>query len=214
MMKVGIFVFPDVELLDFAGPFEVFSVTAQLQAQLGPFQVFLLGETMEPVRSINGLRVLPDYTLDNQPGVDLLILAGGDGSKAVVQNEALLGKLRALITKATWVLSICSGARILAKLGHLQHRPFTTHHQVFDDVLALAPTAIPQPDARFVYSGQFITSAGISAGIDASLFLVEKLLGTEIMQTTRQYMEYTGYSRGQSDGQKGESSGKPGMQNQ
>jgi transcriptional regulator GlxA family with amidase domain len=188
-LLVAILLFDEVEVLDFAGPFEVFSVTAQL-SDYQSLEVKTVGKTREVIKAKNGLQVIPDLTTDELIHADILIIPGGDGSKAVIMDDKLMDWIGKMSDKAQTVFSVCSGARILAKLGHLYGQKFTTHHEVFDAILALEPTAIPDQNARYVDNGKFMTAAGVAAGIDLSLYVVEKYFGKKVRDRTSRYMEY------------------------
>lgn len=188
-LQLAILLFDDVEVLDFAGPFEVFSVTSQLSGYQS-LEVKTVAKTKSLVQAKNGLKVMPDLGIDELIQVDILVIPGGDGSRAVIQDEALMGRINRIIENAKTVFSVCSGARILAKLGYLQGQRFTTHHEVFEDILALEQSAIPERDARFVDKGKFMTAAGVAAGIDLSLYVVEKYFGEKAKKKTARYMEY------------------------
>lgn len=190
-VQVAILLFDEVEVLDFAGPFEVFSVTAQLSGYQS-LEVKTVAKTKSLIHAKNGLQVKPDLGTGELNQVDILIIPGGDGSKAVIQDEELLEWIDCLIENAQTVFTVCSGARILAKLGYLQGQRFTTHHEVFEDVLAIEPSAVPDKRARFVDNGKFMTAAGVAAGIDLSLYVVEKYFGEEVKKKTARYMEYEG----------------------
>ena len=187
---VGIFLFDDAEVLDFAGPFEVFSVTAQIHPD-EPFQVFTISKDGEPVRAVNGLRIIPDHSFDSAPPVDVLVVAGGQGTRALLQDTKTLQWLEHVHRQSEWTLSICSAARLFARLGLLEGRPFCTHQEVYDHVLTLSPTALPRRFNRYIQSNErLFTSGGISAGIDLSFRMVATILGPEAARTTAQYMEY------------------------
>lgn len=188
-LNVAIFIFNDVEVLDFAGPFEVFSVASQLH-QNRLFNVFTLAENKNPVKAINGLSVNPDYCFETAPKADILIIAGGEGTKALLKHPKVLNNLKTIHNHTTYTATICSGSRIAAVLGLLDGKPYCTHHQVYDDMLNLVPTAIPQKSKRFTNSGKLYTSGGISAGIDLSFHLLNKIYGNEVVKTTASYMEY------------------------
>lgn len=189
-LNVGIFLFEDAEVLDIAGPFEVFSVTSQLHDyQL--CEVFTLAKRKELVRAVNGLKIMPDYSLEQHPPIDILILAGGQGTRLLLSDSQVLQWLKTTLPTSRLTLSICSAARLLARIGALQQRPFCTHHEVYDHVLELEPQALPQRDLRFVQSANNLyTSGGISAGIDLSLHIVARQWGAGIAQQTATYMEY------------------------
>ena len=188
--NIGILIFDDAEVLDFAGPFEVFSVTSELN-NFEPFDVFSVGENLEPISAVNGLSVNPKYGFNNAPHIDILIIAGGTGTRKVIENTTVLNWVDKVHQKTEFTLSICSGSRLLGKLGILDHQPYCTHHLVYEDLKKLVPTGQPQPERRYVNAGKTYTSGGISAGIDLSFHLVERLLGEEIAKQTADYMEYT-----------------------
>lgn len=187
--NVAILVFDGAEVLDFAGPFEVFSVTSELNDHRY-FQVFVVAEEERPIRAVNGLRIVPDHSFDTSPAPDVLVVSGGAGSRREMENPDLLGWVKRVSERAEVVLSVCSGARILARAGLLRGRPATTHHEVLDDLRELAPDAEVRGDARFVDAGRIVTTGGISAGIDGSFHVVERLLGREVARRTARYMEY------------------------
>ncbi len=187
--KTAIFLFDGVEVLDCAGPFEVFSVADQLHAhQL--FEVYTIAQTRSPIRAINGLSVNPDQALAEAPQPDLLIIPGGDGSRAVIADQEQMAHLQRLQAQATLTMSVCSGARILAQLGLLAGRAYCTHHAVYPDLARMVPDGQPQEQLRFTGSDGLYTAAGISAGIDLSLYVVEQLANQAAAQATARYMEY------------------------
>jgi transcriptional regulator GlxA family with amidase domain len=188
--NVGILIFDEAEVLDFAGPFEVFAVASQLNDhQL--FDVFTVSKDARPISAVNGLSVNAKYTFANCPRIDVLIIAGGSGSRMHLNDAETLNWTRKVHQTTEYTASICSGARLLAGLNLLNGKPYCTHHQVYEHMQELAPTAIPQKDKRFIQSDERIyTSGGISAGIDLSFHIVEKLLGKNVAQTTAEYMEY------------------------
>jgi transcriptional regulator GlxA family with amidase domain len=191
MKQLGILIFDDVEVLDFAGPFEVFSVANQL-ADYKILEVHTFAANKEVIRAKNGLQVLPDKILDQLDRLDYLVLPGGDGSKKVIQNPNLMDSLQYLISQTEWTMSVCSGSRILGKSGFLDQKPYCTHHEVYDSMSSLVPSGTPKPNHRFIQSDTRIwTAAGISAGIDLALHLVELTFGKELALTTATYMEYT-----------------------
>ena len=189
MLKIAIFIFPDVETLDFCGPLEVFTA-ANIACEKNFFQVYTFAENHEPIKTINGLRVIPDYDLTDVPRPDILIIPGGNGTRDLIENTRVLDALQHLYDSSQYTFSVCSGARIPAVSGWLDGKKFTTHHSVFDDVQKLAPNAYLSPNSRFTDNGKILTSAGVAAGIDLSLYLLQKIHGTEVAQKTARYMEY------------------------
>ena len=187
--NVAIYIFDDAEVLDFAGPFEVFSVTDELN-DFSLFNVFTVGETMRPIRAVNGLSVNPKFDFNTCPSVDILILAGGNGTREQIKNKAVLDWIAAVHQKTEFTLSICSGSRMLGVIGFLDDQPYCTHHQVYEAMKDIVPDGLPQIGKRFVRAGKVFTSGGISAGIDLSFHLVELLHGAAIANGTAAYMEY------------------------
>jgi transcriptional regulator GlxA family with amidase domain len=193
MKQLGILIFDEVEVLDFAGPFEVFSVANQL-ANYKILQVHTLSLDALEIRAKNGLHLLADQRLDQVGPLDYLVLPGGDGSKMVIQNQPGMALLQTQIQQASWSMSVCSGSRILGKAGFLEQKPYCTHHEVYGSMQEIVPTGIPQPNLRFTQSDDRIwTAAGISAGIDLALHLTELTFGKELALATATYMEYLPY---------------------
>jgi transcriptional regulator GlxA family with amidase domain len=186
---VAIFVFDDVEVLDFSGPFEVYSVADKLHEH-GVFNVVTVGRTRSMVRAVNGLKVTPDYGFDDCPKPDVLVVPGGIGTRPLLNEPSVLQWLRAKSVEAEIVESVCTGALLLGKAGLLDGLRITTHHLALDLLKTLAPAATVDPTQRFHDNGKFCTAAGISAGIDLSLHLVGKLLGDEAASATARQMEY------------------------
>jgi transcriptional regulator GlxA family with amidase domain len=187
--NVAILIFDEVEVLDFAGPFEVFGVTDAL-FEHSAFNVFTVAETPGTVRACNGLKVVPTHSLENCPAPDLLIVPGGMGTRPLLAKPALLEWVRVTTKRAELVMSVCTGALVLAKAGLLDGLRVTTHHHSLDLLRELAPTATVDASARFHDNGKIITSGGISAGIDSSLHVVERLLGAAAATATAEQMEY------------------------
>ena len=187
--NVAILLFDEVEVLDFAGPFEVFSVTGRPR-DVKPFSVYAVAEHRRPVLARNGLSINPAFGLHDCPRPDLLVIPGGWGTRAAMNNAPLVEWIRRAATGAELVLSVCTGALLLAKAGLLDNLPATTHHGQFDLLAQTAPTATVVRDERFVDTGRVVTSGGISAGIDASLHVVTRLLGNQAARDAAEYMEY------------------------
>ena len=186
---VAILVFDEVEVLDFAGPFEVFAVTDEL-CGYQTFNVVTLSPRPGTVRARHGLKVIPDYTLESVPAPDVLIIPGGAGSRTLLTNAALLEWIRIQSRRVEALMCVCTGALVLAQAGLLDRLRVTTHASALESLATLAPQAIVDPSRRFHDNGLILTSAGISAGIDCSLHLVARLLGAEAAQATADYMEY------------------------
>jgi transcriptional regulator GlxA family with amidase domain len=191
---VAILVFDDVEVLDFAGPFEVFN-DANGAVSPAPFYVYTIGITEKPVIAKGKLMVAPQYAFDRSPQADILIIPGGYGTRPLLKNEQLISWIQVQAEKVEWLLSVCTGALLLAKAGILKECEATTHHSAFDHLKVLSPTTRIVEDKRFVKSSSNVyTSGGISAGIDLSLHLVEKLIGKEVHDAVVEEMEYKWHS--------------------
>jgi transcriptional regulator GlxA family with amidase domain len=177
--NVAILVFDDIEVLDFAGPFEVFSVAgSEMPAKpYSPFFTYTFALTDAPIHARGGLQVQPKFSLLNLPQPDVLIIPGGAGSRRLLKNDWLLSWLRETVPKCEIVASVCTGALVLAAAGLAKGKKITTHHGAFDRLNELEPTCVVERDKRFVQDGNYWFSGGISAGIDMSLAIVAHLLG-------------------------------------
>ncbi|MEA5444711.1 DJ-1/PfpI family protein [Gammaproteobacteria bacterium AB-CW1] len=191
---VGILVFDGVEVLDFAGPFEVFSVTrrsgeSRLDGQ-SPMPPRLLSSGRREITATGGLRVTADASLEDAAGLDALVIPGGYGVRALMADEAFLARLLQLSRDVELVMSVCTGAGVLARAGLLRQRRVTTHHAYLEWLAELAPDCEVVGDCRVVDEGDLVTAGGISAGIDAALHLVERWQGRAVADETAAYMEY------------------------
>jgi transcriptional regulator GlxA family with amidase domain len=192
--RVGILIFPDVEVLDFCGPFEVFSVTrlneVRRREEPSPFQVSLIAETKDPVVATGGLRVLADYTLEDCPPLDILVVPGGWGTRKEINNEKILSWIRARARQVETLSSVCTGSVMLGKAGLLDGRRATTHWRALPWMREVLPQVIVEDSWHVIVDDNIYTSAGISAGIDMALRIVGHYYGDEIAQATARQMEY------------------------
>jgi putative intracellular protease/amidase len=186
---LAILIFDDVEVLDFCGPFEVFSVANRF-TEPPAFTVLTVAENASPVVTRGGLSVNPHRRLADCPQPDVLLVPGGQGTRKEMHNPALIDWIRQASTKAELVLSVCTGALLLAKAGLLDGLEATTHHGAIDLLRHTAPKTTVHADSRFVDNGRVVCSAGIAAGIDMSLHVVSRLLGQEVAVNTARQMEY------------------------
>lgn len=186
--NLAILLFDDAEVLDFCGPFEVFSV-ANNQSDCPAFNVYTVAE-QSPVTARNGLSVNPDHTLESCPKPDILLVPGGIGTRTEMNNDPLVEWIRHIAADAELVLSVCTGALLLGKAGLLDELETTTHHVAYALLREIVPTCTVHEDQRFVDNGKVVTSAGIAAGIDTSLHVVERLVGSDIAEATARHMEY------------------------
>ena len=176
-------------MLDFAGPFEVFSVTGK-RDETDPFNVYTVAESEGPILARNGLSVNPSFTFANCPDPDILVVPGGYGARAQMVNSTVLAWVREVADQAELVLSICTGSLILAKAGLLDGLAATTHHLVLDLLAEVAPDTEVRGDVRVVDNGSVVTSAGVAAGMDMSFHVVARLLGEQQALETAGYIEY------------------------
>lgn len=185
-MSVAIVVFPGVEELDFVGPWEVFTMAKQIGA---PLQVFTVGWPDTTIACAKGLKITADYAFPDAPHADIVVVPGGSGTRTLVRDEAFIAVLRSYLAAATWQTSVCTGTALLARAGFLEGRQATTNRAAIDFVRSVAPhTYIIEK--RYVHDGSVVTSAGVSAGIDMSLWLLGHLFGQDTARSTQNYMEY------------------------
>ena len=195
-VTVGILIFDGVEVLDFAGPFEVLSrarltpgVESRRSDESAPFRVFTVARTRDPITATGGLVVVPAHGFADAPAIDLLVVPGGFGTRALLHDEETLGWIRQTAAGARRVTSVCTGALLLGKAGLLQGRRATTHWASLDLLDSLGVGATVERTSRVVDDG-VITSAGVASGIDMAFYLVETLCGREVADETARYIEY------------------------
>ncbi|AHX18891.1 MULTISPECIES: DJ-1/PfpI family protein [Bacillus] len=187
--SVGIFLFNEVEVLDFAGPFEVFSVTEVNEEKT--FTVYTVSENGEMITARNGLKVQPDYSIENLPPVDILIIPGGlDARKYEIKNEIVIKWIRQQMKEVKLMTSVCTGALLLAKAGLLEGLKATTHWASIEKFKNEFQNVEVIENVKFVDEGHIITSAGISAGINMAFHIVKNLLGVHVAEDTAKRMEY------------------------
>jgi transcriptional regulator GlxA family with amidase domain len=195
--RVGIVIFPEVEVLDFCGPYEVFTVTrldeARRREEPSPFRVLLLAEGEEAVTTAAGMRVLPDCTLAACPPLDILVVPGGWGARRQMQNEALIEWLsrrgRQVMGSGT-LASVCTGALLLGQAGLLDGRRATTHWRSLQTLRESFPLVSVEEQLHVVEDGNLFTSAGIAAGLDLALKVVARYYGEALARATARQMEY------------------------
>ncbi len=184
---LGILMFDDVEVLDALGPFEVFSVANRLWPE-PPFHVRLISTGAGTVTARGGLRVQTDHGLADAPDLDVLLVPGGV-TRAVEADAAAIAWLAGQVDVAV-IASVCTGAFLLAEAGLLKGRRATTHWEDMDEFAARFPDVPLVRDVRWVGDGRVYCSAGISAGLDLSLHLVETLAGADLATATARQMDY------------------------
>lgn len=195
-LRTAILLFENVEVLDFAGPFEVFSRTrltpgleSRRSEEPGPFDVFTVSKDGEPLSATGGLRVVPGHSFASAPGIDLLVVPGGFGTRPLLEDADTLDWIGASSRSAKHTASICTGSLLLAKAGLLTGMRATTHWGALDALGELDPSITVERDARYVQDG-IVTSAGVAAGIDMSFAVVASLFGREVAEETARYIDY------------------------
>jgi transcriptional regulator GlxA family with amidase domain len=192
--RVGILVFSNVEVLDFCGPYEVFSVTRlheeRRREESSPFEVLLLAESADPVMATGGLRVIPDATLELCPPLDILVVPGGCGTRREIGNQRVLTWIAERAKEVETLTSVCTGAMLLGQAGLLDGRRATTHWRSLDWMRRSFPAVTVEDTLHVVEEGQVLTSAGISAGIDMALLVVARYCGEAVGRATARHMEY------------------------
>ena len=193
-LRVGIYVYPEVEVLDFAGPYEVFSTASRVAGRLDPsaappFAVALLATARDPVRARAGFMVVPDHTLDDHPPLDVLIVPGGVHGPELERPEVIgwIGRQARLVGIAA---SVCTGAFLLARAGVLSGLEVTTHWEDCDDLRRAFPDLRVREGVRWIEHDRIMTCAGISAGLDMSLRMVARLASQGLAERTARQMDY------------------------
>ena len=194
-LNVGIYVFDEAEVMDFAGPYEVFSTASRAHQRLHPeaerlVEVFLIGEAETSYLTRGGLRVLPPCSIKTHPDIDILVIPGGVISDQVNKAD-VVAWVRQQAARSQITASVCTGAFILAAAGLLDGLHVTTHWEDIDDLKKSFPQLNVQGSVRYIDSGRVITSAGVSAGIDMSLHIVSRVFGEQLAYKTARQMEYT-----------------------
>jgi len=192
--RVGIVLFENIEVLDFCGPFEVFSVTrldeAQRREEPSPFQVLLVAERPEPVSTTGGMQVIPHVAFADCPRLDILVVPGGWGTRRELNNPVMLEWLRRRAAEVETLTSVCTGSMLLASAGLLDGLHATTHWRSLAWMRDSFPAVTVEFEKHVVEDGRVFTSAGISAGIDMALRVVARYFGEKIARATARHMEY------------------------
>ncbi len=188
-MNIGIYIYDEAEVLDFSGPFEVFSTASRFLQPSEQFNVFLVSETGKTVTARGGYSVNPKYSFHDHPPMDVLIVVGGVHTEEMKKIK-VLDWIESEAKKAKLVASVCTGAFLLAKAGILFDHNVTTHWEDIPDLRNSYPRLLVQEFKRWVDEGNIVTSGGISAGIDMSLHLVSKLHSQDLAEKTAKRLEF------------------------
>jgi transcriptional regulator GlxA family with amidase domain len=183
-ITTGIVLYDDTEELDWAGPWEVFTMAARDEDS-----VVTIAETPGPIHCRKGLKVLPDHTFDDAPALDVLVVPGGQGSRREVDNPVLLDWIAKVAPGCAWVTSVCTGSFLLHAAGPARGRRVTTHWASIDRLRAEGDVTVVE-QVRYVRDGNLVTAAGVSAGIDMALWVVGQVYDVEHARFTQRAMEY------------------------
>lgn len=191
---IGIYLFDDIEVLDFAGPFEVFSTASRVKLRLEPdaskpFEVFTIADKIRTVTARGRLLVQPHFDITSHPQIDVLVIPGGVVISEL-KREIIIEWIARTASTSTITASVCTGAFLLGQAGLLDGRDATTHWEDIADLRLMFPNINVQTETRWVDTGQVITSAGISAGLDMSLYLVARLESEDLAVRTARQMEF------------------------
>ncbi|WP_432735762.1 DJ-1/PfpI family protein [Maridesulfovibrio sp. FT414] len=186
-LTYGIYIYEQVAELDFVGPQQVFAASNQL---CGAGRVVTVGRNTEPLRGIGGLRMIPDYSFEDAPDLDVLLLPGtGEVEKYALSSGEALAWVQDQFDKVEYMTAVCTGGLILQKAGLLKGRRATTHWQLMD-YLAEDPEVTELPEMRYVRDGKVVTSQGVSAGIDMALWLVGQIHDPDHARMVRKILQY------------------------
>ncbi|WP_432408163.1 DJ-1/PfpI family protein [Wukongibacter sp. M2B1] len=185
MINIGILVFQKIEELDFIGPFEVLSYVNKIKSE--STNVWLVSDEEQIVQGYNGLRFFADYTIDNCPKLDVLVVPGGQGRKAVMENDKVLSFIKNRYIELKYLSSVCTGALIIGATGLLKDKSATTYHTAFDE---LSKMGVAVQKSKVVQDGKIITGAGVSSGMDVGLYLLSRLFDEVTAQQVADKIEY------------------------
>jgi transcriptional regulator GlxA family with amidase domain len=188
-MNVGIYIYNQTEVLDFAGPFEVFSVAARFLDEQKKHNVFLISENNELIMARGGFKLNATYHFKNCPNLDVLIIVGGIHTDEL-KKDKVIDWIKETSKNAKLIASVCTGAFLLAKANVITNHQVTTHWEDIDDLQNDYPSLKVVKNKRWIDEGNIVTSGGISAGIDMSLHLIRKLYDEELAIKTARQMEF------------------------
>jgi transcriptional regulator GlxA family with amidase domain len=190
MTTFGLLLFPDAEELDFVGPWEVFTASSMTKEIAGeaPDVVVTIAAGTEPVRCAKGLRVVPDCTLDDHPPLDVMLVPGGQGTRAEAGNRTVLDWIARVAPTCAWVTSVCTGSLLLFEAGPAKSARVATHWGFEDELEARGATVVR--DARWVRDGTIVSSQGVSAGIDMALWVIGQIESPAHARRVQRYIQY------------------------
>lgn len=185
MIHVGIVIFPQVEELDFVAPFEVLSYINKIRPH--STKISLIAPSLDVVHAFNGLKVIPDATLESVGQLDVVVFPGGKGRATWMRESCMLNFIHKQKDRARYITSVCTGAFFLANAGLLCHKKATTHQSAFEELSTYDVNVL---DQKVVHEGNIITAGGVSSGVELGLYLLRELFGTDLAQEVAQKIEY------------------------
>ncbi|KAF9919395.1 hypothetical protein BX616_000006 [Lobosporangium transversale] len=194
-ITLGAFVFDGMDLLDLMGPMRIFGE----EINKLDIEIIFIGVTMKSARSSQQVEVTPHYTLETAPKLDLFFMPGGIGTRTICEQPDLMRLISTRIQEAIWVMTVCTGAGILAKSGYIDGHRATTNKSVFEWAASHGPNVDWIKRARWVQDSKFVTSSGVSAGIDAALYVLSELTSPDTAQAVAVEIEYTWHKVAEED---------------
>ncbi|KAF9951585.1 hypothetical protein BGZ70_000926 [Mortierella alpina] len=194
-LQLGAIVYPGVDLLDLMGPMRIYGD----QGNDLDIKINFLACTLEKFASFQQVKVTPDYTIADAPKMDIIFIPGGFGSEAITGNPEVLSRVKTLIQEATWCFTVCNGAGILASTGLVDGYNVTTNKAYFEQIIPLGPKVNWIKRARWVQDGKYVTSSGVSAGMDAALYVVSELASKDAAERVSATIEYTWHRNADED---------------
>ncbi|KAF9209144.1 hypothetical protein BGZ49_006095 [Haplosporangium sp. Z 27] len=194
-LRIGALIFDGMDLLDLTGPMRVFGEPRNTL----DIEIVLVSTSLKPIRSSQQIEFTPHYTLQNAPKLDLFFIPGGIGTRTYGKQEDAMKLIVDRVQEATWCMTVCTGAGILAKTGLIDGYRATTNKSVFEWPVGEGPKVNWVKRARWVQDGKYVTSSGVSAGIDAALFIVSELTSYETAEKVAVHIEYTWHKVAEED---------------
>ena len=193
MIEIGILIFDDVEELDFVGPWEVWNMVntvSRHREEISPFRVRLISPDGKQIKASKNMRVLADAAMVDVEQLDIICVPGGMGARPLIERPDVVDWVKMISKNATWVTSVCTGAFVLAKAGLTNGKRLATYWGAFDEFKRLGLSGTLVPHVRYVRDGNLLTSAGVSAGIDMSLWLVGEIFSPQFARDVQRAMQY------------------------
>ncbi|KAF9962315.1 hypothetical protein BGZ72_007368 [Mortierella alpina] len=194
-LQLGAIIFPGVDLLDLMGPMRIYGS----QRHSLDIKINFLAPTLEPFMSEQQVKLTPDYAIVDAPKMDIIFIPGGFGYGNITENPEVHKRLKSLIEEATWCFTVCNGAGILASTGLVDGYNLTTNKAYFDKIIGLGPKVNWIKRARWVQDGKYVSSSEVSAGIDASLYVVSQLVSQEDAEKLASLIEYSWHRKADED---------------